>query len=266
MENVIYKISNNINSRFYIGSAKNFNYRKATHKSNLLKNKHHNKPMQAHVNKYGFETLIFEIIENCNIENLIEREQFYIDTLNPYFNTRRIAESNIGIKWTEEQKTNARISRSKRVNPLKGRKRSKETCIKIGLAHKGKRLSDKQKKDHSIKMKGRRVSEEVKKKISESTKGKVFSTETKQKLSKQKMGKLNPMFGKTKEKHPKYGKKYKQKNSKSPRKVIDTNTGIIYNSAKEGSEKLNIPFGTFSKYIIGYNKKITNFKYYENNN
>ncbi len=56
------------------------------------------------MNKYGIDNFEFIVIETCTKSKLIEREQFYIDTLNPSYNLRKFAESNLGHKWTEEQK------------------------------------------------------------------------------------------------------------------------------------------------------------------
>ena len=222
MKNVIYKISNNINDKIYIGSSKEFNNRINQHRYNLKKGNHHSILLQRHYNKYGIESLVFEIIEKCSFEDLIKREQFYIDSLEPFFNIRRTAESNFGLKRSDESK-------------LK----------------------------QSIKMKGRIVSKEVRDKISKSQLGKIVSIETKVKISNQKIGINNHMFEKFGNKHHNFGKKFKHKNPKIPKKVIDTKTNIIYENAKIASSELNIPFGTFSKYLLNYTKKITNFKYYE---
>ena len=76
----IYKISNNINSKVYIGSTKDLNKRWNDHKSSLIKNKHYNKHLQRFVNKYGIDTLTFSIIEKVDDNNnLLIREQIYID-------------------------------------------------------------------------------------------------------------------------------------------------------------------------------------------
>lgn len=262
MEKVIYKISNNINNKIYIGSTEKFNIRCKQHKHHLLKNTHHSKILQNHVNKYGFESLKFEIIEIV-LDNLIEREQFYIDTLNPYFNIRKIADSMKGTKRTEKQKIYMVEQRKLKSGYLKGWKHNEESKIKISKAHKGKKISDEHKSKISNFNKGKKVSEETKIKISESHKGKIMSNEHKEKLSNSKKGNLNPNFGKTKESHHNFGKTWKNKKNKMPKKVIDNNTGLIYDSIKIASNILKIPESTLNKYILGYNKKILNFKYYE---
>lgn len=265
MEKVIYKISNNINSKIYIGSTERFKIRYSQHKHHLLKNTHHSKILQNHVNKYSFDSLNFEIIEIVS-GNLIEREQYYIDTLNPYFNVRKIADSMKGTKRTEEQKKYIVQQRFLKGGYKKGWKHSPESIEKIKqtrLKNGGWIFTEESKLKMSISSKGKKHSEETKLKLSLAHTGKVLSLEHKENLSKNKNGNLNPMFGKNKEQHHNFGKKWIQKNIRFTKKIIDEKTGIIYNSINIASKELNIPKSTLNKYVLGYNEKITNFKYYE---
>lgn len=77
----IYKITNLIDNKFYIGSSKNIYKRWNQHKTDLKNNKHHNSRLQNAYNKYGKENFIYEILENVDLENLIDKEQQYIDEL-----------------------------------------------------------------------------------------------------------------------------------------------------------------------------------------
>jgi len=104
----IYKIASKCNNRLYIGSSDDIKRRWNMHKSALKKNKHHSIILQNHYNKYGKEDMILVIIEPCLPEFLIIREQYYINKLNPYFNIRKIAESNRGITRREETKKKIR--------------------------------------------------------------------------------------------------------------------------------------------------------------
>lgn len=104
MKSGIYKIINKINNKIYIGSAKNIKQRLKNHKTCLINNKHCNEYLQLSFNKYGNDCFIFEIIEYCEIEKLVEREQYYIDTLNPEYNICRVAYSRLGTKHSEETK------------------------------------------------------------------------------------------------------------------------------------------------------------------
>ena len=79
----------------------------------LKLNKHDATYLQNYYNKHGKDDLIFHIIEECCQEKLIQREQYYIDTLKPIFNTRKNAESNYGHKFSENSKNNMSISQKK---------------------------------------------------------------------------------------------------------------------------------------------------------
>lgn len=101
----IYKIiSLSMPDRCYVGSAVNLNKRKAQHFRLLLKNTHHSIKLQNHYNKYGKNDLEFCIIELCSVDNLIIREQCFIDLLNPCFNICMVAGSVLGRKHKEETK------------------------------------------------------------------------------------------------------------------------------------------------------------------
>lgn len=77
----IYKITNKVNGKFYVGSAYSIFYRWYNHTNNLKQNKHTNYKLQRAFNKYGFDNFIFEIVELHLPENLNIREQYYLDTL-----------------------------------------------------------------------------------------------------------------------------------------------------------------------------------------
>jgi group I intron endonuclease len=135
----IYIIKTKINNRFYIGSAINLYNRMHTHLTHLKKNKHCNAKLQRFVNKYGIENIFFECVELCEKENLIIREQFYIDTLNPFYNIAKIAGSTLGTKITKEQSEKLSKLRKGKQNSL-GRKYSKETILKMSESAKKRGL------------------------------------------------------------------------------------------------------------------------------
>jgi group I intron endonuclease len=80
----VYKIK--INDKEYIGSSCNIGQRLKHHLWSLENLKHHNRTMQNLYNKYGKEEIYFEVVEKCLDDVLIEREAYYISTLNPYIN------------------------------------------------------------------------------------------------------------------------------------------------------------------------------------
>ena len=79
----IYKISSKIKPEcIYLGSAVSIKKRWANHLSDLRKKKHHNNILQNHYTKYGEQDLVFSILLQCEKEDLIKNEQYFIDTLN----------------------------------------------------------------------------------------------------------------------------------------------------------------------------------------
>jgi group I intron endonuclease len=91
----IYKITCIPNGKFYIGSAAfirsmsksklGFLGRLYKHLNSLKNNRHPNPNLQNSYNKYGIENFVFEILEICPPEQCIEREQYYLDTLKPFY-------------------------------------------------------------------------------------------------------------------------------------------------------------------------------------
>lgn len=105
----IYKITNLVNGKFYIGSSLNIKNRWNTHIKKLNNGNHENQYLLNAFNKYGVENFKFERIENVKDKSrLLEREQFYLDSLNPFgdngYNICRIAGSHLGMKRSEETK------------------------------------------------------------------------------------------------------------------------------------------------------------------
>lgn len=77
----IYKITNIINNKVYIGLTIHLNRRWAEHKNDLIKNKHFNRYLQNSVNKYGIQNFKFEVLEQVEADKdkLSEREIFWIN-------------------------------------------------------------------------------------------------------------------------------------------------------------------------------------------
>ena len=83
----IYKITNKLNGRIYIGSSKLFKLRWKQHSKALRNNKHSNKFLQRDFNKCGEEVFVFEIVEGTDGKTKEERlliEEVYI---NQYFDS-----------------------------------------------------------------------------------------------------------------------------------------------------------------------------------
>ena len=85
----VYKITNTITGDFYIGSSKDVKHRWAEHKRTSTWNKCPNNPMYQDMQKYGTDKFAFEILAEVEAEHLKEKEQQFIETLNPTYNNYR---------------------------------------------------------------------------------------------------------------------------------------------------------------------------------
>ena len=104
----IYKITNIINGKVYIGQAMNLWSRISSgYLYTLPKGKCPNKLLQRAWDKDGGEFFYIEIVEICDIEHLTEKEQYWINKTQCFnnkfgYNVREIADSNRGICPSEE--------------------------------------------------------------------------------------------------------------------------------------------------------------------
>lgn len=161
MDSGIYKITNIENGNCYIGSSYKVKSRLYEHKRRLKKGNHHSIILQRAWDKYGEDKFIFELLIECEVENLIVEEQKYIDLLLPVYNVMKFARGG-GIKHSEETKQKIRDARKKQK-----------------IVH-----SEEARKKMSEKRKGIVFSEETRKKMSEAKKGKKLSAEHKENIKK----------------------------------------------------------------------------------
>lgn len=109
----IYKITNIINNKVYIGQSQDIDTRLRGHKSTLKANTHFNIHLQRAYNKYGIDSFTYEIQEECSEDIINERESYWIE----FYNSRdRFHGYNIdygGTKdvFSEEHKINISIRR-----------------------------------------------------------------------------------------------------------------------------------------------------------
>lgn len=85
----IYQIRNTITNDIYVGSSASaigLYRRRREHFKSLRLKRHGNRFLQSAWNKYGAENFVFEIIEECPKEIILQREDFYIQTLKPRYN------------------------------------------------------------------------------------------------------------------------------------------------------------------------------------
>lgn len=232
---IIYKITNKVNGKVYIGQTiQNF---KRRYRNGIIDT--HNEYLKKSIEKYGVEN--FEIIEKYDIafskQELDIKEIMYIklyNSTNPKYGYNFREGGSNGIFNDETRKKMSEANKGKNNpmygkygenNPNYGRHHSEETRKKISEAQKGK----------PSKRKGTKLSEETKRKVSEN----------------------NAWKGKKRPEHSEEMKGIKNKNAKMY-KVIDINGNEkimcgneIYNHHSQGF--LNISKLAFEKYIKPYN-------------
>jgi group I intron endonuclease len=113
----VYKITNIINNKCYVGSSINIYNRFHTHRNKLKNKTHSSQHLTNSYHKYGDSNFQFEILEYCI--NITEREQYWINKLKPEYNKREIAQNNLGRKVSQETKSKISKTLKEKNNYLK---------------------------------------------------------------------------------------------------------------------------------------------------
>lgn len=257
----IYLWFNTINEKYYIGSAQDLTRRfmqyysdKYLTKTSLL--------IHKALLKNTHDKFSLYILEYCNIKDLIEREQYYIDLLTPQYNILKIAGSTLGFKHTEE--TLVKMSEAKtgenhpmfgiigEYHPSYGKTHSTETKALMSLAMIGEKhpMYD---KTHSA---------DTKTLMSQAHKGKSHSVESRAKISKAMSGENHFNFGKSLSKETKALMSIARTGENNPisKKVFvysSANPTILsheFVSYSEAAKYFNCSIMTISRYLK--NRKI----------
>lgn len=83
----IYKITNKINGKSYIGQSKNIHRRWQSEiaDSNNVNSHSYDYPLMRAFRKYGVDNFEFEVVEECEIEELNQKEIYWIDYFDTFF-------------------------------------------------------------------------------------------------------------------------------------------------------------------------------------
>ena len=125
----VYKITNTITGDFYIGSSKNIKSRWAHHKIPSMLNQCPNNPMYLDMRKYGLDNFEFEILAEVEVDKLKEKEQQFIETLQPTYNNYNAKGWNIE-RYKEYEKSDKRKKAKKEYEKTDKRKKYKEEYYK----------------------------------------------------------------------------------------------------------------------------------------
>lgn len=212
----IYKIVNKVNGKIYVGQTSNIKKRCKAHLVKLKNEKHCNSYLQNAWNKYGEKNVIFESIEICNVDDLNNREIFWIKKMDSFENGYNLTlggEGNRGYVVPTESRE--KMSKAKKGKQYRlGCTNTEESKSKLSASQMGNKYCL-----------GRIYSDQTKAKLSLASKNK--SMEAKEKLSKASV----------------------EKNSK---KVFSAEQ--IFNTTRDCAEHFKINIGTMRNYLSGNNK------------
>lgn len=146
----VYRLKNIISGKTYIGSSQNLSKRFILYFSlkTLKAGTGKNTPINKALLKYGYSNFSLEILEYCDPQISIEREQYYLDLCIGEYNILTVAGSNKGFKFsaearlnmsgrrhTEESKDLMREARKGKNHPMFGKTTPEQTKIKISIAN-----------------------------------------------------------------------------------------------------------------------------------
>ena len=148
MTSGIYKITNEVTGKFYIGSAKDVDWRWVEHKRDLRLKSHCNPKLQHSWDFYGSEKFTFTVLEEVepDQQKLFAREQYYLDIFKPWmrgvgYNICPTAAGGDNITYNPNRE--AFIEKMSEIsagenNPMFGRTHSTETIVEMKEKAKGR--------------------------------------------------------------------------------------------------------------------------------
>ena len=223
----IYKITNLLNGKFYIGQSVDIKRRFYEHKK---LNREVRSNIKKAIKKYGLENFYFEVLEECSPEMLNEKEIFYIKTLKPEYN---ICEGGTGLKgYKLDEKTIQKIKIKNKLNWENKSFEEKNKIIKNNLTG--------PKKNHKVSLK------------------------TREKLRLHNLNKKQSIEAIEKRKKTIENKKkngYVQLNLSHKKQVLCIETKQIFNSIKEASEILKINSSSISLVAKGKRKSCGGYRF-----
>ena len=137
----VYRWTNKLNGNSYIGGSTDLSRRFANYYN-------YNKIIKSNMNinkailKYGYSHFSLEILEYCKPNNILTREQYYLDLYKPIYNILKKAGSSLGYRHTYETKAFISSIKTGKTGIKKiGVKHTEETKLKISKSLVGRKLS-----------------------------------------------------------------------------------------------------------------------------
>lgn len=249
MDSGVYKITNIVNGKIYVGSAVSIRKRAVYHLWSLKSGRHCNSLLQRAFDKYGEDSFRFDVLEICDRASVVEREQFYINELNA-------TDRSIGYNICPT------------AGSVSGRVHSEATKMKIGNANRGRKISDEGRQAMSARKKGSKLTAEHRMNIGNSNIGRVMSDEARLKISAGNKGKARTIeqrtaisirqTGKTLKRSEAWLNKIKASAAKRNLVILDTYTGVFYVGLKEAAGGAGVSRQTILNWVRGNNIKSYN--------
>ena len=230
----IYKITNP-NGKIYIGQSVDIKRRFKDYKKSLKKQQI---KLYNSINKYGYENHIFEVVEECEIGQLNERERYWQDFHNV------LSDNGLNCRLTKTSDKSGNLSKET-IEKLKNKDFSylKGNSFRKDILHT---------EEIKIRIRNTLILNSKKPNYKNAMTGK--------------FGELNPFFGKKHSEESKLKISEKNKGNKFIAKynidrcylLLDTQTGIFYNSISEASKMLSINKSTLKAMLSNKFKNKTN--------
>lgn len=91
---VVYKITNSINTKVYIGQTTNYSNRKSVHKLSYKKEYRSTNNLYSDMREYGFDNFKFEVVCECKSKEELDKMEIYyckeFDTIEPKGYNKRV--------------------------------------------------------------------------------------------------------------------------------------------------------------------------------
>jgi group I intron endonuclease len=100
----VYALICKVSNKFYVGSSIKLTDRLLDYMQPAYLGQQTNRPILRAIVKYGLINLIFVILETCRVTDVLQREQYWLDLLEPEYNLSPTAGSTLGVTLSEETK------------------------------------------------------------------------------------------------------------------------------------------------------------------